>query len=123
MAIVPARLLRALALSLACVLVNWTAAFSPPAIECSLNGFVNSSGLCLCDSGWKGDQCGQLDLLPAPPLSRQVSSAAAMTLDNAFANATWGMSVIGPVQGTYHGYMTEIANDCMLADYDKAACP
>ena len=43
-----------------------------------------------------------------------------MALDNSVANATWGISVIGPVQGIYHGYMTEIANDCMLADYDKA---
>ena len=32
--------------------------------DCELNGACES-GVCRCDSGWTGDSCGQLDLLPA----------------------------------------------------------
>jgi hypothetical protein len=57
----------------------------------------------MCDKGWTGPKCGQLDLLPAPPLAAQVSAAAATSSDNSVANSTWGISVIGPIAGTYHG--------------------
>eukprot|EP01097_Dermamoeba_algensis_P007718 TRINITY_DN4928_c0_g1_i1.p1 TRINITY_DN4928_c0_g1~~TRINITY_DN4928_c0_g1_i1.p1 ORF type:complete len:386 (+),score=47.68 TRINITY_DN4928_c0_g1_i1:161-1318(+) len=32
--------------------------------DCSLNG-ICSEGTCTCDSGWKGDDCGMMDLAPA----------------------------------------------------------
>jgi hypothetical protein len=78
---------------------------SPPISEpaCSLNGNMTSSGSCSCDPGWRGKTCGQLDLLPAPPLATQVSAQAALASDNGEANATWGMSVVGPIGETYHG--------------------
>lgn len=76
---------------------------APPAPPCSLNGDVTNSGGCICDKGWRGKICGQLNLLPAPPLAAQVSSKAALAHDNGAANATWGMSVIGPINGTFHG--------------------
>ena len=107
---------------------------APPmaAPPCSLNGALQGlgggvapsspgTGTCACDPGWVGPTCGQLDLLPAMPLAQQVTPSAALALDNAEANATWGMSVIGPVQGVYHGYMTEIANECMLGEYGEAS--
>ena len=99
---------------------------SPPAPTpkpppCHLNGAQNTTGTCTCDPGWVGPQCGQLDLLPAPPLAQQITAASALTDDNAAANATWGLSVIGPLHGVYHGYMTEIANHCMLAEYGIAS--
>jgi hypothetical protein len=76
----------------------------PPATEppCSLNGELRG-GACVCDKGWTGPKCGQLDLLPAPPLAAQVSAAAATSSENSVANSTWGISVIGPIAGTYHG--------------------
>jgi len=93
----------------------------PSVPACSLNGVLNSSGVCQCDNGWTGALCGQLALVPAEPLSSQVSAGAALTTDNGIANATWGMSVVGPLSGVYHGYMTEIANSCGLADYASAS--
>jgi hypothetical protein len=76
----------------------------PPATEppCSLNGELRG-GACVCDKGWTGPKCGQFDLLPAPPLAAQVSAAAATSSDKSMANSTWGISVIGPIAGTYHG--------------------
>jgi hypothetical protein len=91
---------------------------TPP---CSLNGVLDNTGGCSCDSGWIGKHCGQLDLHPAPPLASQVTSKAALTSDNGEANATWGMSVVGPLNGVYHGYMTEIANECYLGEYGEAS--
>ena len=91
----------------------------PPIPPCSLNG-VGSP--CVCDVGWVGAQCGQLDLLPAPSLPHQVTPASATTASNAVANSTWGISVVGPDNaGTYHGYMTEIAHHCPLGDYGSAS--
>ena len=89
---------------------------TPP---CSLNG-VGSP--CVCDAGWTGKNCGQLDLLPAPPLASQVTALSATTTSNNAANSTWGISVVGPDKaGMYHGYMTEIANHCPLGDYGVAS--
>ena len=90
---------------------------SPPA--CSLNGFGSP---CKCDPGWTGENCGQLDLLAAPPLASQVTALSATTTTNSAANSTWGISVVGPDKvGVYHGYMTEIANQCPLGDYGAAS--
>ena len=89
----------------------------PP--PCSLNGFGSP---CVCDPGWTGENCGQLDLLPAPPLASQVTALSATTTTNSAANSTWGISVVGPDKaGVYHGYMTEIANQCPLGDYGAAS--
>jgi hypothetical protein len=121
-----ARLVAAVVLSTASVSrgtsgVSRAAAAPPAAPPCHLNGERGATGQCICDPGWTGAQCGQLDLLPAPPLSQQVSPAAALSNDNDAANATWGISVVGPVAGVYHGYMTEIANECLLGEYGVAS--
>eukprot|EP00040_Diaphanoeca_grandis_P002487 m.21872 g.21872 ORF g.21872 m.21872 type:complete len:499 (+) comp13590_c0_seq1:256-1752(+) len=94
---------------------------TPNKPKCSLNGELNASGGCVCDAGWIGANCGQLNLDPAPTLSQQVTPNAAMTLNNTVANSTWGISVVGFVDGAYHGYMTEIANACELGDYGTAS--
>jgi hypothetical protein len=46
------------------------AASSPPAStsDCSLNGQWTRGHGCLCDPGWRGTECGQLDLQPVPSL-------------------------------------------------------
>ena len=35
--------------------------------DCSLNGVCTASGACDCDPQWRGADCGELNLLPAPP--------------------------------------------------------
>jgi hypothetical protein len=36
--------------------------------ECSRNGLCTNNE-CVCDSGWKGNFCGQLDLGPVPKVA------------------------------------------------------
>lgn len=95
----------------------------PPATpECSLNGAMSTDkARCDCDQGWTGEACGQLALLPAPALGSTVTPAAALSVDNSAANSTWGISVVGPIDSVFHGYMTEIANECQLGDYGIAS--
>ena len=92
-----------------------------PPPPCSLNGMKRSDGTCKCEKGWVGHNCGQLDLIPAAPLDKQVTSAAATTTNNSVAWQTWGMSVVGPINGVYHGYTTEIVNSCKLGLYGVAS--
>ena len=102
-------LLDLLLLLLLRVVVPVALAFSPEQAAgarepppCSLNGEPSgNNGTCVCDDGWEGPACGQLSLLPAPPLAQQFSPAAALAEDNRQANATWGASVIGPVAGVH----------------------
>ena len=48
------------------------------------------------------------------------SRSLARSSSAAGSNNTWGVSVIR-VNNTYHGYMTEIANRCLLGDYGMAS--
>ena len=36
--------------------------FTRAADDCALNGAKSSSGRCICDPGWVGEHCEQLDL-------------------------------------------------------------
>ncbi len=37
-------------------------------LDCSLNGACGVHGTCVCDAGWRADDCGELDLVPADSL-------------------------------------------------------
>lgn len=35
--------------------------------DCSLSGVCNEAGACVCDAGWRGAACSELNLAPADP--------------------------------------------------------
>ena len=82
------------------------------AAPCSLNGVCQHSGVrndpgrCLCDPGWRSDDCSVLRLGPA-------------ALKNGYRQqnvSSWGGSVIFD-GGTYHMFVEEIVNNCGLDTY------
>lgn len=75
--------------------------------RCSLLGDCNADGTCTCDPGWKGENCGVLDLGPAKRLG------------GGFRNSTfasWGGTVV-KVGETYHMWLSAMANNCTLREF------
>eukprot|EP00043_Microstomoeca_roanoka_P008820 m.84740 g.84740 ORF g.84740 m.84740 type:complete len:401 (+) comp14398_c0_seq1:42-1244(+) len=78
------------------------------AVDCSLNGLCVDS-LCICDSPWTGDTCGELDVLPANKVAAYGMSP----------NITsWGGNVVY-YNGQYHLYVAEMAGDCGLHTWGR----
>ena len=70
--------------------------------DCSLNGVCTSS-VCVCDDGWRGVTCGQLNLLAPAAIS-----PAYVPLNG----TSWGGSVVRGPQRNYHMFVAEMANGC-----------
>ena len=62
-----------------------------------------STGHCVCDTGWRGDDCGQLDLDPTPHVAYGFTSTSAVS--------SWGGGppAWDPVTQKYHLFVSEIA--------------
>lgn len=97
-----------LALSVA-LTAAWPAATSSctSSADCSLNGDCKQ-GACDCDLGWKGDDCGILDFLPA---MAAVAGGAYGYAPNV-TNGTWGGKPV-LINGKYHLYVTEMADESL----------
>ena len=65
--------------------------------DCYFNGECRT-GSCICDTGWKGTDCTELDLLPAP------KTGAYGYAPNV---SSWGGAPL-LVNGTYHLYVAEM---------------
>jgi len=74
--------------------------------RCSYNGRCTASG-CDCDSGWKGEYCHALDLLPAS------NGSGLNQLHGPPFISTWGGSVVYDHSSSlYHMYSSEITKHC-----------
>jgi hypothetical protein len=72
-------------------------------LGCSLNGICETLGKCSCRQGWKGEECGILDLAPAPSVE-------------AFhrpLTASWGGGVLF-AEGQYHLFVAVMEKHCGL---------
>jgi hypothetical protein len=86
---------------------------------CSFAG-VCVIGRCVCDVGWKGVWCEQLDLLPATrdPGSHSTPWIAPGSLGyNRLSDAgnwtsSWGGAVVRDDSGQYHMWVNELTNSC-----------
>ena len=82
------------------------------AVDCAMNGECISPvpgdpqqpGKCLCASGWRGEHCERLDLLPSSP-------SGGLRMPN--NESTWGGSII-EFEGTYHMYASHMVHSCGL---------
>jgi len=78
--------------------------------DCSLNGVCRQSQ-CTCDKSWIGDDCGILNLLPAP-------------LDNGYNRlalegiSSWGGTILrDPTSNLYHLIAAEFVKKCPLQNW------
>lgn len=82
--------------------------------DCSLLG-VCDEGVCKCDAGWRGDDCGQLKLKPAQP-------GTGYNLTNE-GISSWGANIFPDSpdsQGstsTWHMYAAEFENKCGISHW------
>lgn len=80
--------------------------------DCSLNGICNlSTGLCTCDPGWRGADCGVLDLAPAPKKGNGYNLTDQGT-------SSWCNQIIHDPnnKSVYHLFASEFTHGCGL-DY------
>ena len=78
--------------------------------DCSRNGIcAPQTKRCVCDSGWRGASCGQLDLGAVPKV-------AAYGME---PNVTsWGGNPVQGDDGKWHLFVAEITNGCGLAYWE-----
>ena len=92
-----------------CVDLSWMHCGSD--FDCSYNGECSADGqACVCDAGWTGVACEQLDLLPAV----NGSGLDELHVDPSVATptSTWGGSVLRADDGTYHMWASEMTRSC-----------
>ncbi|KAI5300217.1 Transcription factor iws1 [Ascosphaera pollenicola] len=80
--------------------------------DCSLNGICNNAtSRCTCDPGWRGTDCGILDLAPAPRKGNgyNMTSAGISSWCNQIVHDPRNKSV-------YHLFLSEFTHGCSL-DY------
>lgn len=82
--------------------------------DCHLNGLC-TAGACVCDEGWVGPACGQLDILPVDPRDG---------MNEMPASSSWGGSVVlAPEDGLYHLFFSEILGGCPMSAWQtNSAC-
>ena len=71
--------------------------------DCSLNGICKADA-CVCDSGWAGACCGELDLLPVD-LAQTNGGYRHPTV------STWGGNILADSAGAYHMWIAEMATN------------
>ena len=77
--------------------------------DCELNGRCEA-GRCRCDSGWKGDSCGQLDLLPAKAMP---DNGYNRLHEKPAGYSSWGGSIIRDDEsGLFHMFAAEMDKSC-----------
>ncbi|PHH77096.1 hypothetical protein CDD83_4169 [Cordyceps sp. RAO-2017] len=74
---------------------------------CSLNG-VCRQGACLCDPGWKGEDCGALDVRPAKRTNGYNLTGS--------GTSSWGSAIVRDPwdRGLHHLLVAEFTNRCGL---------
>jgi hypothetical protein len=93
--------------------VNWTSIVSAKQCstgeDCRLNG-VCIGTQCVCDTGWKGSNCGELDLRPADRNSGYNRTAEGIS--------SWGSKIIHDPKepNLFHLFLAEFTDGCGL-DY------
>ena len=90
-----------------CGRVSWPC---ESALDCSLNGQCQA-GSCACSSGWVGERCGTLDLLPVDPAVWGFNP-----VQGGHNMSSWGGSV-QLVNGTAHMWASRLDNHCGIDSY------
>ena len=79
--------------------------------DCSLLGTCSISAACVCDPGWRGEDCGVLDLAPA-------TRGSGYNLTSAGTSSWGGRIVRDPADaGLHHLFAAEFTGGCGLDDW------
>ena len=79
--------------------------------DCNLNGVCSkNTGKCICDPGWRADDCGALDIRPGPRNSGYNRTDEGLS--------SWGSKIVKDPwhPGLWHALMAEFTHGCGL-DY------
>jgi hypothetical protein len=81
--------------------------------DCSLSGVCNEAGACVCDAGWRGAACSELNLAPADPRDGVI----------AWPTSSWGgVAVRDPVDDTlFHFFYSRFLGGCGLLCWVNAS--
>ena len=85
-------------------------------VDCQLNGACEGS-LCVCDKGWKGEQCGTLNLDPTAHVAYGYDQSTAVP--ERFSSWGGGPPVRSAEDGKYHLFVSEIAAHCGMSTWDR----
>ena len=85
-------------------------------VDCQLNGACEQSK-CVCDKGWKGEQCGALNLEPAARIAYGYDQATEVT--ERFSSWGGGPPVKSTEDGKYHLFVSELAAHCGMSTWDR----
>jgi hypothetical protein len=76
-------------------------------LDCAQNGLCSADGSCSCNSGWKGDGCTELDLLPT------IRNAGYQYSTDGVNVSSWGGVPHGPdSNGLYHMWVSQMTKHC-----------
>eukprot|EP00037_Helgoeca_nana_P034640 m.422220 g.422220 ORF g.422220 m.422220 type:complete len:511 (+) comp36686_c0_seq1:169-1701(+) len=91
-----------------------TATATLGAAACNRNGVVGAGGGCVCDSAWSGlHDCSQLAVLPANPAN--LGAIYPPTRNT----SSWGGTVTKGADGLWHLLVSEMAEGCGLATWQR----
>ena len=91
---------------------------------CSLNGVVVGDR-CQCDPGWRGDDCGELDLPPAPntdgAYQHKVNLDDCKSSPTGCGPSSWGGLPLKGPDGKWHLFASQFVNNCTLAGWNPGS--
>ena len=80
---------------------------------CSLNGILGVDGVCACDPGWSGSDCGALKL---GPTATSAIGAGRIYPSPTSETSSWGGGVVQR-DGRFHLYVSEMGHHCGLSTW------
>eukprot|EP00040_Diaphanoeca_grandis_P044810 m.13662 g.13662 ORF g.13662 m.13662 type:complete len:495 (+) comp9802_c0_seq1:147-1631(+) len=90
-------------------------------IDCSLNGECDlQTGKCVCDAAWKGDDCAQLNLIPADSLDGAYQHTVVNPAVATNTSSWGGLPLKGP-DGKYHLFASQFVQNCTLGMWNPAS--
>ena len=91
---------------------------------CSLNGALSSNGsACACDAGWRGRDCGELNLLPLHNLdgAYQTKGVNLADCETSCGPSSWGGLPLRDDDGVYHLFASQFVKNCTLAGWNPGS--
>ncbi|KAF2179713.1 hypothetical protein K469DRAFT_798024 [Zopfia rhizophila CBS 207.26] len=90
--------------------------------DCSLNGICSRrTRTCICDPGWKSDDCGKLDLLPATRWTgyNYTNATSPDHYSTRGGNSSWGGQIIQDRHDKklFHLIISQLSRGCGLAGW------